>query len=149
MAKKLTSVNSATISFNCPAELKIALENLASTSKKDVSTILVKLVEKSTKANVPQITFRCTSEQKESLEILAAASLSDVSAIMVKLVDEFIAANAERISLFKAQAATPLAMPSFKPPTPPKKSARPSKKNLAAQVTDSPTSEGDVTNAEN
>lgn len=133
MAKK-TNSDSATISFDLPVELKTALENLATSSKKDVAAILVKLAEKATKSTAPQITFRCTIEQKESLEILAAASLSDVSSIMVSLADEFIKANAERISFFKAQAATPLVMPSFKPETPTKKSARATKKKPAAQM---------------
>ncbi|MBR3746267.1 MAG: hypothetical protein IKN27_04830 [Selenomonadaceae bacterium] len=138
MAKKKSE--SATISFDLPAELKDALETLAESSKKDVSEILVKLVEKGTKATPPQITFRCTAEQKESIEILASASFTDVTKIMVRLVDEFIAANTERISLFKAQAAVPLNMPMFAEPTPPKKSARTAKKKKnPAQVADSPT----------
>ena len=144
MSKK--KFESATISFDLPVELANALETLAASSKKDVSAILVKLVEKGTKATSPQITFRCTSEQKESIEILASASFTDVTKLMVRLVDEFISANAERISLFKAQAAVPLNMPTFAEPTPPKKSARPSKKKKPAQAT---SGEGDVTNAEN
>lgn len=141
MAKK-TNSDSATISFDLPVELKTALENLAASSKKDVTAILVKLVEKGTKVALPQITFRCTSEQKESLEILAAASLSDVTTILVRLVDEFIKANEEKISTFKAQSTTPLIMPSFKP-TPKKPARTPRKKQAADQVTNDGLKEGD------
>lgn len=137
MAKKSKNANadSATISFSCPAELKDALETLAASKQQDISSLLLKFVEKGTKANSPQITFRCTSEQKESLEILAASSFTDVTKLMVRLVNEFIAANTERISLLKAQAAVPLNMPTFAEPTPPKP-ARASKKKNPAQVAD-------------
>ena len=138
MAKKSKNANadSATISFSCPAELKDALETFAASKQQDISSLLVKFVEKGTKANSPQITFRCTSEQKEGLEILAASRRKDVSSLLVSLVNEFIAANTERISSFKAQAAVPLNMPTFAIPAAPPQSARPSKKKKPAQVAD-------------
>ena len=94
--------------------------------------------------------FRLTVELDAALKDVAAASGQGVTDILVGLVEELVAANRAGIADYRRRQKLFSVKATFAEPTPPKKSARTAKKKKpAAQVTDSPTSEGDVTNAEN
>ena len=88
--------------------------------------------------------FRLTVELDAALKDVAAASGQGVTDILVGLVEELVAANRAGIADYRRRQK----LFSFKATfAEPKKSARPSKKKeKPAQVADSPTSEGDVTN---
>lgn len=53
--KKDDSVEMAAINFRCEAELKASLEDLAASAKKDVSAILIELVEELVELNKARI----------------------------------------------------------------------------------------------
>ena len=93
-------------------------------------------------------TFKMPIELKAQLFDYAFSCGQKPCDILVEFVTELVDANKAKIDRFRRQKDSGVKA-TFAAPTPPKKPARPSKKNPAAQVTDSPTSEGDVTNAEN
>lgn len=90
--------------------------------------------------------FRLTVELDAALKDVAAASGQGVTDILVGLVEELVAANRAGIADYRRRQKLFSFKATFEPPSP-KKSARASKKKKpVAQVADSPTGEGDVTN---
>lgn len=89
--------------------------------------------------------FKLERVDMNSLKDFASSCGQDVSDVLLELVTGLVAANKERIENFH-QNKNSAVKATFAEPTPPKKSARPSKKKKPAQAT---SGEGDVTNAEN
>lgn len=90
------------------------------------------------KIEMTAISFRLPVKLKADIEDLAASASQDVSSILIELIGNLVAANKQRIEDFRKASAMPIIKPTFAPPPSPKKSARASKKNSAAQV-ESPT----------
>lgn len=91
--------------------------------------------------------FKLERVDMNSLKDFASSCGQDVSDVLLELVTGLVAANKAKIDRFRRQKNSGVKA-TFAEPTPPKKSARTSKKK-PAQVTYSPANEGDVTNAEN
>ena len=67
--------------------------------------------------------------------------------ILIDLIDGLTTAGAKKIEAYRRQKNSGVIKATFAEPTPSKKSARASKKKKpVAQIADSPTGEGDVTN---
>lgn len=80
--------------------------------------------------------FRLTVELDAALKDVAAASRQGVTDILVGLVEELVAANRAGIADYRRRQKLFSFKATFAEPTPPKKSARPSKKKKPAQVAD-------------
>lgn len=86
------------------------------------------------KIEMTAISFRLPVKLKADIEDLAASASQDVSSILIELIGNLVAANKQRIEDFRKASAMPIIKPTFAPPPSPKKPARASKKNPAAQM---------------